>query len=153
MFWMFLGQEPYANADYWSWKKQAESGCEKRTWVVDCADEAEPVSSHFLRLFRVKLTTIPQLKELHSFLAIEDPTAAVYLFDLVYEFFVLIGSKARDSRADIRLALAAANELADFVGPSKPFVPPVHAIILPSRIPLDFRAAFRGLDDVVVVRF
>ena len=35
---------------------------------------------------------------------------------------------------------------------SRPFTPPIHALVLPSKIPLDLRLHFRDLDQERVVR-
>lgn len=42
MFWMFLGDEGYARADYWKWKKQApgvEKNNDPRIWRISDGDE------------------------------------------------------------------------------------------------------------------
>lgn len=79
----------------------------------------------------------------------------------------MIGSEARGQRDNIRLALAAAMVCAilyhirafhseaivhqDFsmkVASSRPFAPPVHALTLPSKLPMDLRLQFRDLDEI-----
>ena len=45
-FWMFLGHDAYAHADYWRFRKQStEDVSDPRIWQVYCNAKAEPVSS------------------------------------------------------------------------------------------------------------
>jgi hypothetical protein len=81
---------------------------------------------------------------------------------------VLVGAKARGSRQDIRLALSSAKvhkvllyfwhsplkcsqDLSLRNTVDRPFMPPVHVLILPSKLPSDFRLHFRDLDEEYVV--
>lgn len=41
--------------------------------------------------------------------------------------------------------------MAPLVATSKPFSPTVHVLILPTRLPLDMRHAFRDLDETALV--
>lgn len=129
MFWMFLGDEGYANANYWKWKKQApgvEKNIDPRIWMVSDAGNGG------------------EIQELETFPAAEAVKAVVVLH-LAYEVFVLVGSLVRGSRHEIALGLTFAQELSQHTSRLKPFRPPVHVLILPSRIPLDISAAVRGL--------
>ncbi|KAH8119453.1 hypothetical protein DFH11DRAFT_1540265 [Phellopilus nigrolimitatus] len=127
MFWMFLGDEGYAKADYWKWRK-VEKGIDPRIWRVDCSKKGSEIT------------------EAEVFDA-NEVANAVLVLHLAYEIFVLVGSSARGERRDIRLGLTLAQELSSHTARSKPFRPPVHVLILPSQIPLDLQAAIRGLDE------
>jgi hypothetical protein len=88
--------------------------------------------------------------------------------DCVFELFVLVSSGARGKRRDISLALSVATvcssssyfefvvgshvgqELATRLAPVRPYTPTVHALILPSQIPIDLRIQFRDLDRFLV---
>ena len=47
MFWMFLGDDGYARADYWKWKKQTaemnEKHADPRIWRIEAAQKGEEV--------------------------------------------------------------------------------------------------------------
>ena len=47
MFWMFLGDDGYARADYWKWKKQTaemnEKHADPRIWRIEAARNGEEV--------------------------------------------------------------------------------------------------------------
>ena len=77
---------------------------------------------------------------------------------------MLVGTKARGSRQDIRLALSSAKvhkgllyfkhsplkcsqDLSLRNAVDRPLTPPIHVLILPSKLPLDFRLHFRDLDE------
>lgn len=47
MFWMILGDEAYANAHYWRWRKKS-SATDPSVWRVDSNLGSQPVSSHIL---------------------------------------------------------------------------------------------------------
>jgi hypothetical protein len=50
-FWMFLGQDTYAHADYWRFRKQAtDDYVDPRIWRVDCSAKAEPVRSSIVEV-------------------------------------------------------------------------------------------------------
>jgi len=99
---------------------------------------------------------------------------AVYLIDCIWEYFILVGQRARGKRRDISLAISVAQvlsplymsvlsvlfliatvlqQLSSRVASSRPFSPTIHALILPSRLPLDLRLQFRGLDEARLVGF
>ncbi|KAJ7446184.1 hypothetical protein B0H11DRAFT_2085464 [Mycena galericulata] len=128
MFWMVLGEEAnYAKADYWKWR--ASVGFTSRIWSVE-AGRKDPV--------------LP----LESFDRAESPQTSVYLMDCVFEFFVLVPSGARGKRRDISLALSVARDAAVRLASARPYTPTVHALILPSQIPVDLRVQFRDLEEV-----
>jgi len=129
MFWMMLGNEEYAKADYWKWRRIApEMGL--RLWRVDAGKDRDKC---------VFVGSIPGTMELQD---------SVYIIDCVWEYFVLVGQKARSRRLDIRLAISIAQQLSSNVASLRPFSPPIHAIVLPSRLPLDLRLQLRGIDEV-----
>ncbi|KAL5528214.1 hypothetical protein ACEPAF_7350 [Sanghuangporus sanghuang] len=127
MFWMFLGEDGYASADYWKWRKN-EKGVGPRFWRVDCVN------------------TGSEVKELETFPSPSEVSGSVLVVHLAYEIFTLIGSEARGQRRNIKLGLTLAEELSSHTARSKPFRPPVHVLIFPSQVPLDLQAAIRGLD-------
>ncbi|KAF9222682.1 hypothetical protein BS17DRAFT_707889 [Gyrodon lividus] len=129
MFWMVVGDsDSYAKADYWKWRSTTVPS-EPRCWAVDVAN-----SDISIRLIPVvSAETIQQ--------------ESVYIIDCSWEFFVLVGKDARAKRPDITLAITTAMAMTDLLATSKPFLPTVHVLIIPTRLPLDMRHAFRDLDE------
>ncbi|KAL5507061.1 hypothetical protein ACEPAH_6517 [Sanghuangporus vaninii] len=127
MFWMFLGEDGYASADYWKWRKN-ERAMDPRFWRVDCVN------------------TGSEVKELETFPSPSEVSGSILVVHLSYEIFTLVGSEARAQRRNIKLGLTLAEELSSHTARSKPFRPPVHVLIFPSQVPLDLQAAIRGLD-------
>ncbi|KAI6110602.1 hypothetical protein EDD16DRAFT_1610736 [Pisolithus croceorrhizus] len=72
---------------------------------------------------------------------------STYVIDCCWEFFVVVGKRARGKRADITLAV----DTAMLVAESRPLLPTVHVLILPTQLPLDMRLAFRNLDELALV--
>ncbi|QRV93825.1 peptidyl-prolyl cis-trans isomerase, cyclophilin-type protein [Ceratobasidium sp. AG-Ba] len=130
MFFMLLGEEPWANADYWKYRAPlGRTAVRPRMFCIDTRDKRQPVSCH-----------IP----LPSKLTPESVT----VLDGVLELFVLIGSEARARRTDILLGVHIAISIVSAVELQRPYAPPVHVIILPSQLPLDLKAGyFRFLDN------
>ncbi|KAJ7780539.1 hypothetical protein DFH07DRAFT_433564 [Mycena maculata] len=128
MFWMVLGEEAnYAKAHYWKWR--SSTAFTPRIWSVD-AIRKTPISP------------------VYSFYEEESPQTSVYILDCVFEFFVLVPSGARGKRRDINLALSVSRDVATRLGSARPYTPTVHALILPSQIPIDIRIQFRDLEEV-----
>ncbi|CAG7854544.1 SubName: Full=Related to glycinamide ribonucleotide transformylase {ECO:0000313/EMBL:CCA70449.1} [Serendipita indica DSM 11827] len=123
MFWAMMDDAGYANADYWKFRDQSQLFV-PRLWNIanDALHPVVPFSATDLR---------------------ED---AIYMYDGVFELFVIVCQGARGRRQDIRLALAAAESVAAASAVTRFFPPPVHVLILPTRIPLDLRAGFRLMD-------
>jgi hypothetical protein len=110
----------------------------------------------------MQFTTVP------AFFTQSNIDLSVYLLDCIWELFVIVGTNARKARRDIRLALSTGRVRANFTifhsvlrelqvllsqnAASRPFTPPIHVLILPSKIPLDLRLHFRGFDEERVVR-
>ena len=44
MFWMFLGEDGYASASYWKWRKNERGGTSPRFFEVDCGRKCSEVS-------------------------------------------------------------------------------------------------------------
>ncbi|KIK67282.1 hypothetical protein GYMLUDRAFT_1019883 [Collybiopsis luxurians FD-317 M1] len=128
MFWMILGEDAFANANYWQWRSLA-SDATPGVWVVD---------KDKVRFLIVK--SVDSMK-------MRDVSFGVHVVDCIWEFFVLVGSEARSQRQDIRLALHVAKEFVRRVAGKRPHVPPIHVLILPSQVPLDFKLHFRELDE------
>ncbi|KAJ6500014.1 hypothetical protein C8R47DRAFT_1110051 [Mycena vitilis] len=128
MFWMVLGDEAeYAKADYWKWRSSISVS--PRIWSVDAGRKNI-------------LSLVQSFRQEHS------PSTSVYIMDCVFEFFVLVPADARGKRRDIRLALSVAMDAATRLAPARPYTPTVHALILPSQLPVDLRIQFRDLEDV-----
>lgn len=86
LFWAVLGDEPYANAEYWQWR-------------LDLAQIAP-------RLFRIDSSKGKDaVKHIPNFAMREITPDGVFVVDGVFELFVLVGAQARGHRTDIRLAL------------------------------------------------
>ncbi|KAH9040635.1 hypothetical protein EDB85DRAFT_1924378 [Lactarius pseudohatsudake] len=126
-FWMMLGDAGYANADYWKWRPK--------------------LATNLPRIWRVDASSDPYLTNVPAFATQSNVASSVYLTDCIWELFVLVGAKARGSRQDIRLALSSAKDLSMRNKVDRPFTPPIHVLILPSKLPLDFRLHFRDLDE------
>lgn len=129
MFWAMLGDDAFANADYWQWRRGA-GAMEPRAWAVE--DGATKVT--LVKAF----ATNPDFK------------SSVYVVDCIWEYFVVIGDEARGKRKEIRQGIAVATDLAKLVASKRPFDPTVHVLVLPSQLPLDLKLTFRGLDDTTL---
>ncbi|KAN0105279.1 hypothetical protein V8E52_011193 [Russula decolorans] len=127
MFWMMLGNDDYARADYWRWRPDSATA--------------------FPRIWRVDSSSAPYLTTVQAFTTQSNVDLSVFLLDCIWELFVIVGTKARKARRDIRLALSTARELSSLNAVRRPFTPPIHVLILPSRIPLDLRLHFRDLEE------
>lgn len=114
MFWLILGEGEYAKADYWKWKPSIPS-LGVKSWLVDTNGVQKNVS-HYCRISYGFSDDTSQLVRRASIEAEGDAQDHVYLLDCVLEYYVLVGSEARDKRRDIRLALHLAN-----VSPSRVF--------------------------------
>jgi len=127
LFWMMLGDADYAKADYWKWRPD--------------------LAKALPRIWRVDALSAPHLTIVPAFSTESNVDASVYLLDCIWELFVVVGMKARKTRQDIHLALSVARDLSSQIAANRPFMPPIHVLILPSKIPLDLRQHFRDLDD------
>ncbi|KAJ3852177.1 hypothetical protein EV368DRAFT_82784 [Lentinula lateritia] len=121
MFWMILGEEAFANANYWQWRPSA-ADINPRVWEVS-EQTVKPVD------FLQNISTV------------------VHLVDCVWEYFIIVGSEASTQRQNIRIALDVASELVQRVAWQRPYIPPIHVVILPSQIPLDFKVHLREIDE------
>ncbi|KAG9221008.1 hypothetical protein CCMSSC00406_0002392 [Pleurotus cornucopiae] len=127
MFWLILGSDEYARADYWRWRRESEF-TNPRIWSVDTRGD---------QLFRPVLSILEE----------KSPQETILLIDCIWEFFVLVGRKARGRRRDIRLAVSTANDLSALCAKGRPFVPPVHALVLPTQLPCDLLLSLRGVEE------
>jgi len=128
MFWLILGDDGFAKADYWRWRMNL-ANTEPSIWRVDLAS-----GGPFIRT--VELISMEQ-----------DHQDSVYLINCIWEFFVLVCEHARGNRQAIRLALDIGMRLSKEVASTKPYAPPVHVLILPSQIPLDLLLNVRDFDE------
>ncbi|KIY67156.1 hypothetical protein CYLTODRAFT_422772 [Cylindrobasidium torrendii FP15055 ss-10] len=123
MFWMVLGDEGYAQADYWRWRSEAKGSIDPAIWEVDAS----------------KLTHVP------SWTVHVNVHSSVFIADCIWEIYVVVGKDARGKRTVIQSALKAAEELAKGVASRRPFTPVVHVLTMPSQIPLELRAHLRDI--------
>jgi len=136
MFWMFLGEDDYANADHWKWRKtSALSGSENhaRIWRID--DDGR------------------KIEELHTFPPSSVAITSVFVVYLIFENFVIVGPRAtttsgsRKGRHCELQAISFAQSISAHTENERPFKPPVHVLTPPSRVPVDLCAAVRGLQE------
>lgn len=107
MFWMILGDDGFANADYWKWRRTSSSIVPK-IWRVnaDLGNKAvicllcPPCPSCSLTALFVKVSVVKSFLTEKALLH-----ASVYVVNCVWELFVVVGAQARHKRRDIRLAL------------------------------------------------
>jgi hypothetical protein len=128
-FWMMLDEGEYANADFWKFRAQS------------------PIIAP--RLWSISDNALQPVIPLFSFDLVSDK---VFMYDGIFELFVIVGEEARSRRDDIRLALAAAESVAAASAFTRSFPPPLHVLVFPTRIPLDLRANFRLMDYREAVR-
>ncbi|TFK26480.1 hypothetical protein FA15DRAFT_667361 [Coprinopsis marcescibilis] len=133
MFWMILGEDSFANADYWKWRKSTDLP-DPAIWKIDSTKR------------------VNTLAPVEVFSQETNPWQSVYVANCIWELFVLVGPGARSSRKDIRLALEVALKFAKRASSDRPFTPNVHVLIFPSQLPLDLRHHFRDLDESVLNR-
>ena len=86
LFWLMLGEGGYASADYWRFRPHSMV-VTPRLWSVQSQGG---------------------LAAIQPFCADDLKPDGVYLFDGVFELFVIVGVMARGKRSQIRLAVAAA---------------------------------------------
>ncbi|KAL0575053.1 hypothetical protein V5O48_006898 [Marasmius crinis-equi] len=127
MFWMVFGDDPFACADYWRWKRES-TDTETHIWRIDTSDSKAPV------------TAVDSL-------GTDEAQNFVHILDCVWEYFVVVGHAARAKRTDIRLGLAVATEMSSRVRHQRPYTPTVHTLVFPTQIPVDVSAHFRELDE------
>jgi hypothetical protein len=53
----------------------------------------------------------------------------------------------------VLLTATGLQQISNHVAFSRPFCPTIHALILPSRLPLDLRLQLRGIDEAQLVDF
>jgi len=131
MFWMILGDEEYANADYWKWRSNSPL-IDARIWRVNAHTNEDTL---------LPVDTFLEENSFHS---------SVYVLDCVWELYVMVGSDARGHRQDIGFGVKVALELSARVAPERPYAPTVHVLMLPSQLPRDLRLNFRDLDELSI---
>lgn len=67
MFWMILGEDEFAKADYWKWR-HTSSGLEPRIWKIEADSTEQPVSR-----------TMIYSDNVLDLLSISDPPCRFYL--------------------------------------------------------------------------
>ncbi len=105
IFWVMLGGEDYAKADYWRWRKEAPT-TDPIVWRVQTETDAVVrlacYPNNYDGSLYYQITRIPLIPR-------TDFHERVYIIDCIWEFFILVGSKARSRRQDIRLGLIVAS--------------------------------------------
>ncbi|KAL0956471.1 hypothetical protein HGRIS_002617 [Hohenbuehelia grisea] len=129
MFWMILGTDEYANADHWRWRRSANVR-DPKIWRVDAQQGENPV---------VRIDSLSEERSLQD---------SVYVVDCIWELFVLVGRSARGARESIGLAVSFAMDLSAYCASSRPFLQPVHILILPSQVPCDLRMSLRDMEEL-----
>lgn len=100
MFWMILGEEAFANANYWQWRPSA---ADINPRVLEVSEQTVWYSvwpykcSFFIRR---------QVKPVDF---LQNISTMVHLVDCVWEYFIIVGSEARTQRQNIRIALYVAS--------------------------------------------
>ena len=124
-----------------------------------------------------------QITPMESLFAGEVFGPGIKILLLSFEIFVVVSEEARGRTSDVRFALHVASvsfvqryqqdstldalngsltsvffdlqrmEKSRSIGATRPFNPPVHALILPSKIPSDLKPYFRYLEEDEIVRF
>ncbi|KAJ1304677.1 hypothetical protein OPQ81_005816 [Rhizoctonia solani] len=133
MFFMLLGDHTWANADYWKYRALlGKAAYRPRMFLIDARDKKQPVSCHIPSVNKIAPDTI-------------------FVLDGMLEMIVIVGPEARARRTDILLAVHIAISVATSVENKRPFVPPVHLVVLPSQLPIDVKAGFfRFVSDELV---
>ncbi|KAF8586696.1 hypothetical protein K439DRAFT_1659511 [Ramaria rubella] len=128
MFWMVLGNNSFANADHWKFRPQLNKPG-TRLYAIDSSRTKTPVQ------------LIP------SIIAHEIPDDGVFVVDCRLEIYVVVAPRARGKRTDIQLGLFLAENISVAAAAQRPFDPPIHIVILPSKLPLELRASIRFCDE------
>ncbi|KAF8507458.1 hypothetical protein BU17DRAFT_57402 [Hysterangium stoloniferum] len=124
MFWLMLGEDGYANADHWKFRKELDR-LGARLYAIDASKTKAPVQ------------VLPGASA--AGLAEDN----VIVVDCRLEIFVLVTAHARGKRTDIQLGLFLAENICATNAYKRPFDPPIHVVILPSKLPLELRSALR----------
>jgi hypothetical protein len=164
MFWIILGNEEFANADYWKWRATS-AVVDPHIWRVDGEDlvcHKYRETSHGWRSLTLQIIPVDSFsyeRQIHS---------SVYIIDCVWELYIVVGRDARSQKRDITFAISVASvyfiyflmphvlklgqELSTRIAPERPFTPTVHVLVLPTQLPQDLRINLRGLDEQLLVR-
>ncbi|KAL7415297.1 hypothetical protein BDY24DRAFT_338365, partial [Mrakia frigida] len=127
LFWMCFGEEEEgegSRAHHWKWRAGLKED-EMRGWSVEEG----------------------KVLEMDSFSGGNVFGSGVKILLLSFELFVVVAEDARGRRHDLRLALHVAERISRSIRASRPFNPPVHALVLPSKVPADLKPYFRYLDE------
>ncbi|KAG6819869.1 hypothetical protein H0H93_007803 [Arthromyces matolae] len=139
VFWMILGDDGYANADYWKWRRNSPY-LDPRIWRISASPNHDSVRMLIAPAddsIKHKSKIIPV-----DFISSESVFhESVYVFDCIWELYVIVGSNGRDCKQDIQLAIRIALHLSSEVSSLRPYTPTVHTLILPSQLPKDLSMA------------
>lgn len=127
VFWMILGQAGYANAHHWKFRNHLDR-LGARIYAIDSSKTRTPVQA------------LPSA-------AARELVEGAFVIDCRLEVYILIKAEARGKRTDIQLALTLAENIASAAAHKRPFTPPVHVVVLPSKLPLELRAALRFCEE------
>ena len=138
-FWRFLNEhEPSASASHWRYRSAFPS----EPIVVAVGEDLK------VRSLAARSSLIWQLERVEI-----PPSTRISVVDTGADVFVLVPPSCRAQRRTIAYALDLAEQRSKAARSSgRPFRPPVHALILPSAIPLDLAAALRGSELATMVR-
>lgn len=103
MFWMVLGEEGYADADFWRFRPRFENRVPK--WYRVSASDKTAVSIRASHRTSVTYSIILQMQPIPAITTADFDRPAVYILNGIFELYVIVCKTARDRRDDIRLAL------------------------------------------------
>ena len=103
MFWMVLGDDPFANADHWKFKNHSDiTGA--RLFNVDSSRLKDPVGSYaFASQPLIYVTS--QVQRIACFSGRDLNNRDVFVVDCRLELFVVVTPQARGKRVEIQLGL------------------------------------------------
>lgn len=107
IFWMILGEEDFARADYWKWRKTS-GDANPLIWRVEPDNTKDMVTVFDWLILKTLLNHLRQVISV-DFISLEKRLQnSVYIINCIWELFVLVGKEARSNRRAIRLALDTA---------------------------------------------
>ena len=123
------------------------------TGAIDRSCRPSPSSSRLAKISRSVRRAMrhPPIAQLERW---ESPSSErISVIDTGADVFVLVPPSCRAQRRTIAYALDLAEQRSKTArSAGRPFRPPVHALILPSAIPLDLAASLRGSALEALVR-
>ncbi|CAD6581118.1 MAG: hypothetical protein CYPHOPRED_001487, partial [Cyphobasidiales sp. Tagirdzhanova-0007] len=123
-----MGDHDYASANFWRFRRAAD------------------VTANEVAIYAVNADASTAIEFLGDGTLSKLPSDCIMLLDLIFELFVLVPPVAHDNRKDVSLALRTAQAISATRAKDRAaaFRLPVHALVMPSVIPLDVAAVFRS---------